>query len=60
MKDLRGFMDELDNKGLLVRVKRPVSIKHEIGDICRAVNDEIGPALLFENILVNFKLMIAS
>jgi UbiD family decarboxylase len=51
MRDMRWFINELDKKGLLVRVERPVNLRHEIGDICRAVNDEAGPALLFLNIL---------
>src|SRR3990170_3928749 len=51
MRDLRAFMGELKKKEQLVRVKKPVSLKHEIGDICRAVNEEAGPALLFEDII---------
>ena len=51
MRDLRAFMGELNKKEQLVRVKKPVSLKYEIGDICRAVNEEAGPALLFENII---------
>ena len=51
MKDLREYMEELDQRQLLIRVKKPVSLKYEMGDICRAVNDDLGPALLFENII---------
>ncbi len=48
--DLREFMHDLEQHGELVRVKVAVEKDHEIGAICRKVNDMGGPALLFENV----------
>lgn len=50
-EDMRGYMDELEKKGLLHRIKAPVSLKHEIGAITARVLNEAGPSLLFENIV---------
>ncbi|MDP2645118.1 MAG: UbiD family decarboxylase [Desulfobacterales bacterium] len=49
-KDLREFIHELERQGELVRVKVEVEKDHEVGAICRKVNDTGGPALLFENV----------
>ncbi|HIE54522.1 MAG TPA: UbiD family decarboxylase, partial [Chromatiaceae bacterium] len=47
---LREFIKILEEKGMLLRIKKPVDIRYEIGDICRKALDLRGPALLFENI----------
>ncbi len=46
--DLRAFMGYLESRGQLVRIRRPVSVVHEITEIHRRVLAERGPALLFE------------
>lgn len=46
--DLRGFVEVLARRGRLVRIRRPVSLVHEITEIHRRVLREGGPALLFE------------
>src|SRR3989304_2724960 len=48
--DLRAFMDDCENKGELVRVKKKVDWNLELGGIARSVMRKGGPALLFENI----------
>lgn len=48
-KDLRAFLDYLEQEGELARIKVPVNPEYEIGAICRRVLDKRGPALLFEN-----------
>lgn len=50
-KDLREFIDVLDKKGLLKRVKIEVSAELEITEILDRVVKRKGPALLFENVL---------
>lgn len=47
--DLRSFLDRLDRRGLLHRIKARVSIVHDITEIHRRVLAQGGPALLFEN-----------
>ncbi len=47
-RDLRDFLDHLEAKGQLVRIREPVSVMHEITEIHRRVLRECGPALLFE------------
>lgn len=49
-RDLRQFVKRLEEEGELVRVKTQVDAAHEIGAICRKVNNQFGPALLFENV----------
>jgi 2,5-furandicarboxylate decarboxylase 1 len=49
-KDFRGYLNYLETKGKLVRVKKEVDIKYEIAAGIRKVSDTDGPALLFENI----------
>lgn len=49
-RDLRGYLDLLQSRGLLKRVKAEVDLRHEIGAICARSLDRGGPALLFENI----------
>jgi 4-hydroxy-3-polyprenylbenzoate decarboxylase len=46
--DLRAFVAELEERGLLVRIARPVSVVHEITEIHRRVIAAGGAALLFE------------
>ncbi len=49
MEDLRDFLDELERRGELRRVRAPVSVDLEIAEILRRVARG-GPALLFERI----------
>lgn len=49
-KDFRGYLDYLEGKGKLVRVKKEVSTKYEIAAGIRKASDTDGPALLFENV----------
>lgn len=49
-KDLQDFMNLLDKKGLLKRVKAEVDSELEITEITDRVSKAYGPALLFENI----------
>ncbi len=49
--DLRSFLELLDQKSLLKRIKRAVSINYEIAAGIRKISDERGPALLYENIV---------
>ncbi|WP_159952301.1 UbiD family decarboxylase [Rhizobium sp. 18065] len=46
---LQAFLEELELRGLLVRITPPVSLMHEVTEIHRRVIREDGPALLFEN-----------
>ena len=45
--NFRDFVKLLDEKGLLVRIKRPVDIKYEIATLMKLMNDK---PLLFENV----------
>ncbi|MBI2989348.1 MAG: UbiD family decarboxylase [Deltaproteobacteria bacterium] len=49
-RDLREYLEILESKRLLKRVKTEVDLRHEIGAICAMSLDRRGPALLFENI----------
>lgn len=49
-RDLREFIQKLEEAGELKRVDTPVDPCLEITEICRRVLDRGGPALLFENI----------
>ncbi|MDO8637604.1 MAG: UbiD family decarboxylase [Dehalococcoidia bacterium] len=49
-EDLRSWIDLLESKGELRRVKTEVDWDREIGAITRLVANKKGPALLFENI----------
>jgi len=46
--DLRAFLAYLEARGQLVRIRKPVSVVHEITEIHRRVLAENGPVLLFE------------
>ncbi len=48
--DLRSFLDALETRGLLRRVRAEVDWNLEIGTIQRKVFDREGPALLFERV----------
>ncbi|MFH1322883.1 MAG: UbiD family decarboxylase, partial [Methanobacteriota archaeon] len=50
-KDLREFIEILEKKGLLKRVKTQMSAELEITEILDRVVKKNGPALLFENVL---------
>jgi 4-hydroxy-3-polyprenylbenzoate decarboxylase len=49
-KDLREFMETLEKKGLLKRIKTEVSVELEITEILDRTVKNGGPALLFENV----------
>ncbi|WP_455198214.1 UbiD family decarboxylase, partial [Kaarinaea lacus] len=49
-KDLRDFIDQLENRGLLKRVDQEVDPYLEITEICDRTLRAGGPALLFENV----------
>ena len=49
-KDLREFIDFLDEKGELRRIKTPVSCELEITEIVDRTVKSGGPALIFENV----------
>src|SRR6478672_2430393 len=47
---LRDFIDDLERRGLLARVRAPVSPKLEMTEIQTRILAEGGPALLFESV----------
>ncbi|MBB3166900.1 4-hydroxy-3-polyprenylbenzoate decarboxylase [Simiduia aestuariiviva] len=47
--DLRDFIQQLETRGLLVRVSHPVDPKLEMTEICDRTLRAGGPAILFEN-----------
>ena len=49
-KDLREFLNLLEEKGELLKTKKPVDVKFEISSYIRKTSDQHGPALLFENV----------
>ncbi|HXG52587.1 MAG TPA: UbiD family decarboxylase [candidate division Zixibacteria bacterium] len=49
-EDLRAYLDHLETRGQLLRVKEPVDVKYEIAAGVRKTSDIGGPALLFENV----------
>jgi UbiD family decarboxylase len=49
-QDLRGYLKQLENAGLLKRIDAEVDLKYEIGAICGLGIDRKQPGLLFENI----------
>jgi len=49
-KDLREFIDLLEKKGLLKRIKTKVSAELEVTEILDRVVKKGGPAILFENV----------
>src|SRR5665648_398226 len=49
-KDLREYLEFLESKGQLMRIKKSVSTKFEIAAYTRKTSDLNGPALLFENV----------
>jgi len=49
-EDFRDFLDYLEKKGKLLRVKKEVDVKYDIAAGIRKISDTDGPALLFENI----------
>ncbi|HEY2987016.1 MAG TPA: UbiD family decarboxylase [Candidatus Binatia bacterium] len=51
MMDLKEFLKVLEREGELKRIKAPVDPRHEIGAICKVLNERPGsPAVLFENV----------
>lgn len=49
-QDLRAFINDLEEKGLLQRIKTEVSVELEITEITDRVTKAGGPALFFENV----------
>ena len=52
-KNLREFIEILENKDQLIRVSEPVSTYLEMTEIQTRVLAEAGPAILFENVVNN-------
>ena len=50
-KDFREYLDYLEKKGKLLKVKQAVDIRYEIAAGIRKISDNDGPALLFENVI---------
>src|SRR3954451_17929941 len=51
MMDLHEFLDVLERAGELKQISAPVDAKHEIGAVCKILNERSGsPAVLFENV----------
>ena len=50
-RSLRDFIDALESKGELVRVREPVSSVLEITEICTRLLATSGPAVLFEHVI---------
>jgi 4-hydroxy-3-polyprenylbenzoate decarboxylase len=48
-KDLREFIDFLEQRGELIRISEAVNPKLEMTEICDRVLRKGGPAILFEN-----------
>ena len=49
-RDLREFLSLLEERGELLRTRKPVDVRYEISSYIRKTSDERGPALLFENV----------
>ncbi|HZT06851.1 MAG TPA: UbiD family decarboxylase [Chloroflexota bacterium] len=49
-RDLREYLDLLEEAGLLTRVTGEVDLKHEIGALCTYGMEHGGPGLIFENV----------
>ena len=50
LRDLRAWIDDLEERNDLKRIKAEVDWNEEIGAITRETSSQYGPALLFENI----------
>ena len=50
-EDLRSFLRVLEDNDELVRLRRPVQIRHEIAAGIRHISDTGGPALWFEDVV---------
>ena len=51
MMDLGQFLKHLETEGELQKITSPVDAKHEIGAVCKILNERPGsPAVLFENV----------
>jgi 4-hydroxy-3-polyprenylbenzoate decarboxylase len=48
--DLRGFINALEKRGELKRIRQEVDAELEITEITDRVSKQVGPALLFENV----------
>ncbi len=49
-RDLRGFLNQLEERGQLRRIQTPVDADLEIAEIANRMLQSGGPALLFENV----------
>ncbi len=49
-RDLREFIGCIEEKGDLLRLKKPVGVKFEIAAYIRKSSDHRGPAIFFENV----------
>ncbi len=50
IRDLRSFLDALDQRGQLARVRQPVNLCHEAANVGATVERAGGPAPLFESL----------
>ena len=50
MKDLIEYLNKLEDKGELLRIKEEVSTKYDITAVTRRVSKRNGPAILFQNV----------
>ncbi|HXV99302.1 MAG TPA: UbiD family decarboxylase [Anaerolineae bacterium] len=48
--DLRSFIQVLEEAGQLVRIKKPISLAHELADVAATLERSGGGAPLFENV----------
>jgi 2,5-furandicarboxylate decarboxylase 1 len=50
MRDLRGYLEELEECGHLLRITKPVDSRHELAAVQWTVEKKQGKAVLFENV----------
>jgi 2,5-furandicarboxylate decarboxylase 1 len=50
VNNLRTYLQLLDHAGQLIRVTRPVSLKHELANVAATLARRSGQAVLFENV----------
>jgi len=55
--NLREFIDVLDKKGLLMRIKRPVDVKYEMATLMKMLD---GKSILFEQVKGSSMLVVAN
>lgn len=48
ISDLRSYLDLLDSRGMLSRIKKPVDLEHELANVAVNLQRQYGKACLFE------------